>query len=131
MKAKWITPEIVRLAKRLRELGYWKEIRQGDWYLPTKAHKFPYLHMNMVPYDTNHPDNSPCPIPIPTLTEILDWLAEHTKETAVDMPTLHCDKISAGDVWICWIDKGEYYVGDTPGEAAMLAMLKIMEVENE
>jgi len=129
MKPEWITPEVVRLARRLNDAGYQKDIKEGDWYM-VKGHWRPALSTGEMGGATVKQQGGGL-IPIPTLTEILDWLAEHTKETAVDMPTLHCDKISAGDVWICWIDKGEYYVGDTPTEAAMLAMLKILEVENE
>ena len=129
------TPEMVELARKLYDAGYRQEIRYGDWYLLCRIlcghiqDEEIFLCTEKKLHITKQEKQvwKSQAIPVLSLSTCLRWLEEKTGETPVDMPTLRCDKISVGNVWICWIDKGEYYVGDTPEEAVMTAMIKTLE----
>ena len=133
MNREQITPEIVSLAKRLHELGYWKEIQKGDWYLSdrtgitlvTSVESYPIRNFDIWGL-----------VNIPTLTDCLDWLEEkRCPEIAVYarplglMKTSHGVEVFQEANWGCTYGddvKNSYTTAPTPTEAAYLAMLKIL-----
>ena len=129
MKPEWITDNLLELAKRLHELGYRKEIREGDWYIWGKDVILRVTNIGKFPEQAH---------PIPTLTQCLDWLRKWAIGYNLELPDLMADDYFDHGVaeykWICqWGPSGveDWTKADTPTEAAYLAMLKILEVEAE
>ncbi len=127
------TKEIIELSKKLHELGYRQDVWDGDWYVvkdrdyisgwsnPKCWHRTERIDEALMD-DSSH-------IPIPSLEDALEWLSRRLKEAHFDMPRLHPD--NDGDKWLCWIDGYEHFIADTPHEAVLMAMIKVMEAENE
>ena len=135
MKPEWIIDRVIDLAKELHELGYWREIQYGDWYINPGENRV-CLWVKDYPYTTG----THCPN-IPTLTDCLDWLEEkRCPEIAVYarplglMKTSHGVEVFQEANWGCTYGddvKNSYTTAPTPTEAAYLAMIKILEVDNE
>ena len=127
MNREQITPEIIELARKLYAAGYRKEIGEGDWCLNgmndpriilADEHLVKFIERNNLEYY----------IPIPTLTEILDWLLNKTGFLSI--LTAHIDRKYR---WACVYNQniGDSTEAPTPTEAAMLAMIKILGGDDE
>ena len=133
------TPEIIELARKLNKLGWTKEITKGDWYLRKDnnygtgwsppflwQYQSPLLKQEGIEYAS-----------IPSLSQCLRWLRD--KIPIRFIVSLECPKEDEGEV-DCLLDDplstdfkppSSHSLGDTPEEAAMLAVLKILEGKNE
>jgi len=122
------TPEIIELARKLYATGYRQEITYGTFYgykdrLGDGVDVWPYPDS---PKDINV-DGWEDFIPIPTLTDCLDWLEYHGHEPHI-IPPFHSIDSSLSHEWLCGAN-GEKTEAPTPEEACMKAMLKILEGE--
>ena len=120
MKPEWITPEVVRLARRLNDAGYQKDIKEGDWYM-VKGHWRPALSTAEMGGATVKQQGGGL-IPIPTLTQCLDFIESKgfyaISGTGDDYR--YCRwKLPLYSFW-------KYQKAETRLEAAMLAVLKIL-----
>jgi len=126
MNREQITPKIIELARKLYDAGHRQEIRYGDWYwdeIDNECHLFYHGETLKEFYGEDATG-----IPIPTLTEILDWLLNKTGFLSI--LTAHIDRKYR---WACVYNQniGDSTEAPTPTEAAYLAMIKILEVEAE
>ena len=115
MKPEWITDNLLELAKRLHELGYRKEIREGDWYIWGKDVILRVTNIGKFPEQAH---------PIPALADCLDWLEYHGHEPHI-IPPFHSIDSSLSHEWLYGAN-GEKTEAPTPTEAAYLAMIKIL-----
>ena len=125
MNREQITPEIVELARKLKDAGYRQEIREGDWYLFSSTKKAMRdvlcLHSGTKPIDLSAVDKYTTIIPIPDLSTCLAWL----RNEVVDP----CVELSVDNMWVCRITIGTDFIANcdyTPLEACYLAMIKIL-----
>ena len=127
------TPEIIELARKLYAAGYRKEIEQGDWFFNAafnEDHLWIYSTPRQEVYVKDN-DN----IPIPTLTDCLDWLRERVGYFSLQ-PYFRerepgFEPIVGWKIYIQHNPLSWKTYGDTPLEAAMLAMIKILEASDE
>ena len=128
MKPEWITDRVIDLAKRLNELGWRKEIREGDWYLFSSTKKTMRDVLCLWSGNGEFPkvDKYTTITPIPDLSTCLRWLM---RTGYVQIVSISHDKERAR--WDCYAGKEEYNEiamtsMNCPEEVAMLAMIKIL-----
>ena len=128
MNREQITPEIIELAKQIWKKGWRQDICEGDWYLFSSTKKAMRdvlcLHSGNKPINLSAIDKYTTIIPIPDLSTCLAWIEERgIRFYAFAMrdkkPMFICD-VPGDSLWI---------KAETREEAAMLAMLKILEGE--
>ena len=130
------TKEIIELARKLHELGYRQEIERWDKvFVPCKND----FHTVIEIVDVSVESGIKSPwfklsdgtdrrrvniIPIPSLSQALDWLREHRGKYCT--PDLMSDE---KDGWVCHYgdSQGDFTIADTPHEAVLRAMIKVLE----
>jgi len=132
-------PKIIELARKLYAAGYRQEIQKGDWYVFIDE-------IVLWPEDVSRQETTinrrgwPMPplsdcTPIPTLTHCLDWLRERVGYFSLQ-PYFRerepgFEPIVGWKIYIQHNPLSWKTYGDTPLEAAMLAMIKILEASDE
>ena len=127
--------KIIKLSKRLNELGYRQEIIKGNWHIDTDAHEsdnvFLWFIDNYPEEQQERDEKKKKVIPIPSLDDGLMWLKERK-----GFLSLHC---GASERWVIESsaereskDNNIWIVGlgvfaDTPHEAVLMAMIKVLE----
>ncbi|HEC64510.1 MAG TPA: hypothetical protein ENI23_04380 [bacterium] len=107
------TKEIIELSKKISELRFRQKRKQGDWYIVpedisiTRKEEV-YLCADKIP--TQRDDL----IPIPSLDDGLEWLKEN------DLYYVFVDTVVLSTCSTC-------IEADTPHEAVLKAMIKVME----
>ena len=135
------TERIIELSRELDKLGYEKELDYGDWAVSEDkvgfVVKFYTSHLAFKSIEIQVDENSAHEgtpedfIPIPSLEDGLEWLS---KQEATNRPGVtKC----FGSGWICEYDKLKRYtsggqaIADTPHEAVLMAMVKVLEADDE
>ena len=126
MKPEWITDNLIDLARKLYNAGYWKEITKGTWYIHPSGEieLWPYIDS---PEDINVIDHEDL-IPIPTLTDCLSWLDIKTNNRGMWLVIEDEKYLLRRWSGYYWDDLAE---APTPTEAAYLAMIKILEASDD
>jgi len=123
------TDKVVKLACQLYDAGYPQEIQEGDW---VKCDVYKGIHLVCSAYrewvvlnELGHVFEKDC-IPIPDLSTCLRWLEEYLVQLRVKVIAKEFLADELG--WKCrWFkDRWWNIEADTPEEACMLAMLKIL-----
>ena len=114
------TKEIIKLAKKLKELGYRQVIKNGDWMIGSLG----FLCLWNGDCPPINPVDHYEPMPIPSLEDGLLWLKEKQDPKPIGINNLGLGK------WTCthdWDTLDSHAEADSPHEAVLKAMIKVME----
>ena len=122
------TERIIELAKELNDLGYRQDVQQGSWVYVSIWENFMLVvqvwknqdetNIRLTNQQVFHNDKEY--IPIPSLEDGLLWLKSRVN---VGQPQLTRDIAH----WVCEYWNGAYCTADTPHEAVLMAMVKVLE----
>ena len=125
------TERIIELAKRLHDLGYRKEINKGDWYLMTYTKRLIENVMCIYSGTGKFPDADKYTTytPIPSLEDGLGWLEkEHCQKQGNILSLVYIDTFNENDEPLnAWRVNLISENCNTPHEAVLLAMIKVLE----
>ncbi len=125
MRKSDITPKVIELAKKLKELGFSQEVEDGDWvYLDyyeksvtMLVHGCWQVHLT---HETSKAREKECYVLLPSLYTCLEWLDKEKDEPELWKSRRH-------PVWYCRWKGDKFRSGDTPLEAVLSACVAVME----
>lgn len=111
------TKEIIELSKKLHEFGHRQLLNEDGWYVDSGD--IPMLNYgNSLPKDFYRTNE----IRVPSLRQGLAWLKERFKYRIEVWGHVR------NEFWICrWGNTDDWIKGDTPHEAVLKAMVKVLE----
>jgi len=123
--------KVIKLVRELHRLGYKQETKKGDWLIAKYDWQvILWETMSHAEYDTKDF------IPIPSLEDGLKWLRENSSDVSIIANPLGLEdkntEIHVIAKWGCLHGESiitDWVYADTPHEAVLMAMVKILEVK--
>ena len=123
------TERIIELSRKLKNLGYKQDVYVGNWYwdkLTNDCHLFTYDKTHGEFYGK---ENTKDDIPIPSLEDGLEWLRRQEYYSRLNRTEHGCSILYAR--FFIGIEGAVNLRADTPHEAVLMAMVKVLEGKQE